>query len=88
MERERMTWDDMVKKYPDLWVVLDDIEWRDEYHSGIISAVVVAVKDDDSINDAMLEYFKEGHHYVDKRTTMGFGGLGVIRCENARIDVV
>ena len=88
MERERLTWDDMVKKYPDLWVVLDDIEWLDEDESEIVSAVIVDVKDDDSITETMLRYYDEGHHYIDRRTTMGFGSLGVIRCENARIEIV
>lgn len=43
---------------------------------------------DDTINEAMLRYYDEGHHYIDRRTTMGILGLGVIRCENARIDII
>lgn len=35
---ERLTWDEIVERYPDQWVGLTDIEWEDE--ANIRSAVV------------------------------------------------
>jgi len=39
MENKRMTWDEIVAKYPDRWVGLSDVDWGDE-GSSINSAVV------------------------------------------------
>ena len=39
MENKRMTWDEIVAKYPDRWVGLTDVE-RGDGGSSIISAVV------------------------------------------------
>ncbi len=35
---ERLTWDEIVEKYPDQWVGLTDVEWEDE--ANVRSAVV------------------------------------------------
>lgn len=45
---ERLTWDEMVKRYPDRWVAVKDAEmdWPD-----IVSGQVVAVLKDDEIGD-------------------------------------
>ncbi|MBR2215749.1 MAG: hypothetical protein IJ849_08340 [Selenomonadaceae bacterium] len=45
MEEERMTWDEIVKKYPDKWVGMSKIDWEDD--SNVRSAVVIGVSDDD-----------------------------------------
>ena len=37
---EKLTWNEIVEKYPDTWVALKDIEWKDE--SNVESAVLVA----------------------------------------------
>ena len=39
MENKRMTWDEIVKKYPDRWVGLTDVVWGNE-GSSVESAVV------------------------------------------------
>ena len=39
MENKRMTWDEIVAKYPDRWVGLNDVDWSDG-GSSINSAVV------------------------------------------------
>ncbi len=39
MENKRLTWDEIVKKYPDQWVGLTDVVWGDE-GSSVESAVV------------------------------------------------
>lgn len=45
MENERLTWDEIVKKYPDKWVGMSKIDWKDE--TNVRSAVVIGVSDDD-----------------------------------------
>lgn len=63
--RDRMTWDEIVHRYPDRWVAISDAEmdWPD-----IISGVVEAVLSDDEIS----EY--EAHcdpSFIIDRTTEG-----------------
>ena len=31
---EKLTWNEIVEKYPDKWVALKDIEWKDESNVG------------------------------------------------------
>ena len=38
MEEKRMTWDEIVAKYPDQWVGLTDVDWENE--ATVRSAVV------------------------------------------------
>ena len=38
MENQRMTWEEIVEKYPDTWVGLTDIDWKDG--ANVRSAVV------------------------------------------------
>ena len=41
---EKLTWNEIVEKYPDKWVALKDIKWKDE--SNVESAVLVAISMD------------------------------------------
>ena len=45
---ERLTWEEMVKRYPNKWVVLKEVErdWPD-----VISGIVVDAVSDDEIGD-------------------------------------
>ena len=43
MNNQRMTWDEIVKKYPDKWVGLSQIDWENE--ANIRSAVVIGASD-------------------------------------------
>ena len=45
MERSRLTWNEIKTKYPDKWVGMSNIEWKDS--ANISSAVVIGVADDD-----------------------------------------
>ena len=49
MDNERLTWDEIKKKYPDKWVGMSNIEWEDA--SNVRSAVVIGASDD---NDDFL----------------------------------
>ncbi|MBR2214584.1 MAG: hypothetical protein IJ849_02360 [Selenomonadaceae bacterium] len=44
MESERLTWDEIVKKYPDKWVGLSKVDWRDGVN--VRSAVVLGANAD------------------------------------------
>lgn len=63
----RMTWEDIVKKYPDKWVVLKDPVLDG---SDIVTGIVVDVKSDDEILSYRLENFDKKYDYC--RTTEGF----------------
>ncbi|MBR2215221.1 MAG: hypothetical protein IJ849_05630 [Selenomonadaceae bacterium] len=39
MEEKRLTWDEIVEKYPDKWVGMSKIDWEDE--ANVRSAVVL-----------------------------------------------
>ena len=38
MENERLTWDEIVEKYPDKWVGLSNVDWKNQANirSGIV----------------------------------------------------
>lgn len=68
---KRMTWNEMVKEYPDKWVVVDDAE---KSGPDVISGILVAVKTDDEIGDYQADNFRKGYDFV--RTTEGaFNGI-------------
>ena len=71
MADERMTWNEMVKKYPDQWVVVEDAEMNGP---DILSGIVVTVMPDDKITDYRLKNTR--HDYEFCRTTEGdFDGI-------------
>jgi hypothetical protein len=41
-EHERLTWDEMCRRYPDEWVVIAEIDWVDEGCFEFSTALVVA----------------------------------------------
>ena len=45
MEEKRLTWEEIVEKYPDKWVGLSKIEWRNP--ANVRSAVVLGASDTD-----------------------------------------
>lgn len=66
---ERMTWDEMVKKYPDQWVVLTDVNFEDECRANVESAIVVKVLYDAEESRVHLSNDRKGIHYLYRRTT-------------------
>ena len=61
---ERMTWDEMVQRYPDKWVVVKDAE---KSGPDVLSGILVTVVDDDDIGDYMADNFRKGYDFA--RTT-------------------
>lgn len=81
--KERITWEEMVKRYPDQWVVLEDAEMDG---STILSGIVVNVCTDDEIDSYFLETFKEGKRYIKERTT-DMRGMNIVYAENFRYEI-
>lgn len=63
----RMTWDEIVNKYPNMWVAIKDAEIDG---SDILSGIVVAVKSDNDIDDFRIKNIRKGYRF--RRTTEGF----------------
>ena len=71
MTENRMTWDDMVRQYPNQWVVVRDAEMSGP---DILSGILVAVMPDDEITGYRLNNTR--HDYEFCRTTEGaFDGI-------------
>ncbi len=63
---ERLTWEEIVKKYPERWVVLDDVK---NDGATIISGVVVNVCSDEDIDSYFFDTVKSGKRYTKRRTS-------------------
>lgn len=49
---ERLSWDDILRSYPDQWVGLTDVEWEPDNSATVKSAVVKYINTD---RDSLLE---------------------------------
>ena len=65
-QNKRMSWDEMVKEYPDRWVVIKDAEMDGP---DIISGIIVTVKSDDDIMRFRIDNQKKGYKFY--RTSEG-----------------
>ena len=73
MTTRRMTWDQIVEEYPDMWVAIANPVF-DGDHPDILEGDVVAVAKDDVIGDVKSEHRGEGLRY--RRTTeSGWNGI-------------
>ncbi len=71
MKSDRMTWDEMVKSYPDQWVVVKDAEMCGP---DILSGIIVDAIPDDEIQEYRLK--NKRHDLEFCRTTEGdFDGI-------------
>ena len=75
-----MTWDEIVKKYPEQWVVIKDATMEG---SDIVDGIVVAVKNDDEIGE--YRSGNVGKSLRFRRTTEGYH-IGIIE-SNFAIEV-
>ncbi len=66
-QKKRMTWQEMVRAYPDQWVVVKDAEMDGP---DILSGILVTVKPDDDIGAYRVQ--NSGNGYEFRRTTEGF----------------
>ena len=77
---ERLTWDEMVKKYPGHWLVLVNVKYEDGSDIDIAEADVVQVLDDYVALDKMAELEEESDSYTFCRTTSHSDAMGGWSC--------
>ena len=53
---ERLTWDEILKKYPDTWVGLSNIKFENDDHANIETAVVSATGTRDELYDRLFAH--------------------------------
>ena len=66
---KRMDISDIIKAFPNLWVILEDCEWENK--STVKSGVLVDVCGDDDISKKRMENRRLGKKYTYKRTSEG-----------------
>ena len=70
----RMSWDEIVQTYPDRWVGLIDVDWKNE--ANVRSAVVVYT--DDNADALLQKQFDKEIEYSRYTTPDNLGPLGVV----------
>lgn len=71
---ERLTWNEIVEQYPDTWVGLKDIIWKDE--SNVESAVIVAISN--NADELLLMQVNKEVELVEYSTPDNCCHLGMI----------
>ena len=74
---ERLTSDQIRERYPDQWVALTDIDYKDGDISNFNTAVVACNMTDDEYVDKCLEFTLQGKDYVYIRTADNGEFIGV-----------
>ena len=74
MMGERLTWDEIVKKYPDQWVGMSNIDWEDG--TNIRSAIVLHTGK--TSGELLRMQFKDKNLYSRYTTPDHLGQLGVV----------
>ena len=72
----RLSWDEIVKTYPDKWVGLIDVDWKNE--ANVRSAIVLYI--DDTADDLLRMQFDHEIEYSRYTTPDNLGQLGVVGC--------
>lgn len=72
---ERLTWDEMVAKYPDKHVIIEDYVM--ERDADIVEGTVIGVYNDYEVDAAYLKFLKEGRNCMPMRTSIGTN-IGII----------
>lgn len=66
--KKRMTWDEIHSAYPDMWVVLDNVEFMDNDGINVDSAIVIIALRDEDYLAKRLEFELAGKNYFYTRT--------------------
>lgn len=72
--KTRMSWDEIVEAYPDCWVGLVDVDWKNE--ANVRSAIVVYT--DDSADELLRMQFEDQIECSIYTTPDNLGQLGVL----------
>ena len=73
MKSVRMTWDQMVKEYPDMWVAIANPVF-DGNHPDILEGDVVDVISDDDISEYEVSHHGQGLTFC-RTTESGWNGM-------------
>lgn len=71
---KRLSWDEIVETYPDKWVGLIDVDWKNE--ANVRSAIVLYI--DDTSDDLLQMQFDHKIEYSRYTTPDNLGQLGVV----------
>lgn len=71
---QKLSWDEIIEKYPNRWVALADYETRG---SVILAGIPIRVCREKEMYDTELELDKEGIKFMWARTTEVEGPMGV-----------
>jgi hypothetical protein len=66
---ERLTWEQIVDRYPNQWVALTDVEYLNNDKINVESGIVVANMTDDEYIDKRVSFIKQGLYYSYWRTS-------------------
>lgn len=75
--RDRMTWKEIQKKYPDQWVALTDVSYLNNDNCNVESAVLICAMSDEDYVQTRLRFINEGKNYEYTRTNDIRGFVGV-----------
>lgn len=68
VDKGRLTWREIQKKYPDQWVTLDEVIYLNDDNCNVESAVVVCSMSDEEYINKRLYFMKMGKEYSYERT--------------------
>ena len=75
--RDRMTWKEIQKKYPDQWVALTDVSYLNNDNCNVESAILICAMSDEDYVQTRLGFINEGKNYEYTRTNDIKGFVGV-----------
>lgn len=84
MEERIYTWNELVEKFPNKWVVVEDAELTE---GGFIeSGRLIGVCDDTEIDEFVISCYKSNKNINYERTTEG-SGVGIVNVEDFEYSV-
>ena len=75
--RDRMTWKEIQKKYPDQWVALTDVSYLNNDNCNVEAAILICAMSDEDYVQTRLGFINEGKNYEYTRTNDIRGFVGV-----------
>ena len=66
---KRLTWEEIQEKYPDQWVALADVIYKNNDNCNVESAVLICAMSDEDYVEKRLTFIREGKTYDYTRTS-------------------
>lgn len=84
IDKKFYTWNELVEKFPDKWIVVENAELTD---AGFIeSGKLIGVCDDKEIDEFVVSCYQNNKNISYERTTEG-SGVGIVNVENFKYVV-